>query len=107
MKQTAETLDAIKNLILNLILNQLHCTLTSRKETSDKDIESPDSSVSFLSDSGQRFFKNLDRTQTAHRIETDRIRTDRHRRENTDIIRTADRHRTGFSGKYGQKQAKD
>ena len=47
------------------------------------------------------FFYNSDRIRTADRIDTDRIRTDRHRTENPDRIRTADRHRTRFSGKSG------
>ena len=48
-------------------------------------------------DNGQLFLKsgqNPDRIRTANRIETDRIRT-------------AERHRTRFSGKSGQKRDKD
>ena len=53
------------------------------------------------------FSKNLDRIRTADKIETDKIRTDRHLTENPDRTRTADRHRTRFSGKCGQKRDKD
>ena len=47
------------------------------------------------------FSENLDIIRTADGIETDRIRTDRHRTVNPDRIRTADRHLTWFSGKSG------
>ena len=43
------------------------------------------------------FSKNPDRILTPDRIETDRIRTDRHRTENPDRIRIPDRHRTDLS----------
>ena len=52
-------------------------------------------------DNGQLFFYNPDR------IERGKIWTDRHRTENPDRIRIADRHRTRFSGKSGQKRDKD
>ena len=58
-------------------------------------------------DTRQPFSLKSDRIRTADRFETDRIRTDRHRTENPDRIRTADSHRTGFSGKSGQKRDTD
>ena len=64
----------------NLLSNQDDLNQTS----ADEDSESPDCSVLPLSG-----------------------RKDRQRTENPDRIRTADRHRTGFTGKSGQKRDTD
>ena len=53
---------------------------------------------------GTEFLQKSDRIRRSDRIETNRIRTDRHRIENPERIRTADRNRTGFSGKSWQKR---
>ena len=53
------------------------------------------------------FLRNPDKTRTADRIETNKIRIDRHLTENPDRIQTAVRHWTGFSGKSGQKRDTD
>ena len=77
------------------ILTESRQRTGSRQKNSDR--QTPDSI----------FSKNPDRIRTADRTETDKIRTDRHRTENPDRIRTPDRHRTGFSGKSGQKRDTD
>ena len=62
----------------------------------------------FQTETGQAILEeNPDRIHTADRIETDRIRTDRHRTENPDRFQTSDRHRTQFSGRSRQKRDKD
>ena len=77
------------------------CSRTDQT-SADKDIESPDTSVSSLTDQTGRqrtdFFENPDGIQTADGIETDKFRTNRNRTKNTDTIRTVDRHRAGFFG---------
>ena len=75
----------------------------SDQTSADKDSDSPDSSVLSLSGRTDRqrteFFMKI-RTKSGQRTESRQT-------ENPDRIRIANRHRTGFSGKSGQKRDTD